>query len=125
MKDDRLAGHCTSNVGVANSVSAPWQLGGGAQAAFYMFKNRKLAYLRQSLPFYAKTSYDQLHTSLERTGSWLPFQKRSRMLQNWRLLDFHPLFIADNVAMFFANFFSEIEPVTFSNVFSQLFKEAN
>ena len=30
---------------------------------------------RKSLPFNAKNSYDQLHTSLERTGSWLPFQK--------------------------------------------------
>ena len=38
-------------------------------------KNRKLAYLRPSLPLNAKNSYDQLHTSLERTGSWLPFQK--------------------------------------------------
>ena len=36
---------------------------------------RKLAYLRPSLPFYAKNCYDQLHTSLLRTGSWLPFQK--------------------------------------------------
>ena len=39
-------------------------------------KNRKLAYLRASLPFYAMTCYDKLHTSLQRTGSWLPFQKR-------------------------------------------------
>ena len=34
-----------------------------------------MAYLRPSLPLNAKNSYDQLHTSLERTGSWMPFQK--------------------------------------------------
>ena len=33
-------------------------------------------YLWPSLPFYAMTCYDQLHTSLKRTGSWLPFQKQ-------------------------------------------------
>ena len=35
----------------------------------------EIIYLRPSLPLNAKNSYDQLHTSLERTGSWLPFQK--------------------------------------------------
>ena len=38
MEDDRLAGHCTSNVGVANSVGVLWQLGGGARVDFCMFK---------------------------------------------------------------------------------------
>ena len=37
----------------------------------------EIIYLRPSLPLNAKNSYDQLHTSLERTGSWLPFQKLS------------------------------------------------
>ena len=36
----------------------------------------EIIYLRPSLPLNAKNSYDQLHTSLERTGSWLPFQKQ-------------------------------------------------
>ena len=35
----------------------------------------EIIYLRPSLPLNAKNSYDQLHASLERTGSWLPFQK--------------------------------------------------
>ena len=38
---------------------------------------QNMQYLRPSLPFYAMTCYDQLHTSLQRTGSWLPFQKSS------------------------------------------------
>ena len=44
--------------------------------------HRKLAYLRPSLPFYAMTCYDQLHTSLQRTGSWLPFQKLIEIVHN-------------------------------------------
>ena len=30
MEDDQLAGPCTSDVGVANSVGALWSVGGGA-----------------------------------------------------------------------------------------------
>ena len=30
MVDDRLAGPCTSNLDVANSVGALWSIGGGA-----------------------------------------------------------------------------------------------
>ena len=37
MGDDGLAGPCTGNVGVANSVGALWQLGGGALALFFVF----------------------------------------------------------------------------------------
>ena len=40
----------------------------------------EIIYLRPSLPLNAKNSYDQLHTSLERTGSWLPFQKYNEKL---------------------------------------------
>ena len=54
-----------------------------------------------------KTIYSKYEMGRDKRNILQHTEKSRKMLQNnqWRLLNFHPLFIADNVAIFFANFF--------------------